>query len=112
MRVPEDYAGRRVRCKKCGAVSAVPKVPSVPVASLGSVSAILDVTPEPAPEPAPGRRIELVPDDRIDALVAEGASVAILAELGRTGPVAWPDLIRLAREATEAGISLTVSPKS
>ena len=109
MRVPGEYAGRRVRCKTCGAATVVPKRVDNGVASLGSASVLLDVTPTTAPDP--GRRIELLPDDRTDALVAEGSSSTLLAELGRPAPIPWYELPQLAREAIAAGIALSVVPR-
>jgi hypothetical protein len=109
MRVPGDYAGRRIRCKSCGAKTTVPTVSPAAVHSLGSASVLIDVSPEPA-KPT-DRRIELLPDERTDALVGVGVSSMLLGELGRPNQVPWHDLPRLAREATEAGIVLTVAPR-
>ncbi|HEY2158535.1 MAG TPA: hypothetical protein VGH33_23095 [Isosphaeraceae bacterium] len=109
MRIPSDYAGRRVRCKICGAKTTVPIASPAASHSLGSASVLLDVPTEPA-KPT-DRRIELLPDERTDALVAEGTSSTLLGELGRPNSVPWYDLPRLARDATEAGISLTVAPR-
>jgi hypothetical protein len=109
MRIPSDYAGRRVRCKICGAKTTVPIASPAATHSLGSASVLIDLPPEPA-KPA-DRRIELLADERTDALVAEGASSMLLGELGRPNQVPWYDLPRLAREATEAGIILTVAPR-
>ena len=109
MRVPGDYAGRRIRCKACGTTAVVPKNVRGGVASLGSASALLDVAPPTPPEP--GRRIELLADDRTDVLTAEGESSTLLAELGRPTPVPWYELPQLAREAIAAGIVLAVVPR-
>ncbi len=109
MRVPSDYAGRRVRCKTCGAKTTVPVSSPAAVHSLGSASVLLDAPTGPAPKS--DRRIELLPDERTDALVAEGRSSTLLAELGRPAQVAWYELPRLARETTEAGMTLTVVPR-
>lgn len=109
MRVPGDYAGRRIRCKSCGSTAVVPRTARAGVASLGSASALLDVASPTRPDP--GRRIELVADDRADALTAEGASSALLIELGRPATVPWYELPQLAREAIAAGIALAVVPR-
>lgn len=109
MRVPDDYAGRRVRCKACGSTTLVPKNVRAGVASLGSASALLDVT-SPT-RPAPSRRIELIADDRSDSLISEGVSSILLVELGRPATVPWYELPQLAREAIAAGMALAVVPR-
>lgn len=109
MRVPGDYAGRRIRCKNCGVTAVVPKSVRSGVASLGSASALLEVT-APSP-PDPGRRIELLADEQTDSLMAVGSSSALLSELGRPAPVPWYELPQLAREAIAAGIALAVVPR-
>jgi hypothetical protein len=109
MRVPGEYAGRHVRCKVCGAKSLVTTVTPAATHSLGSASVLIDVPTGPAKRT--DRTIELLPDERTDALVGVGLSSTLLGELGRPNQVPWYDLPRLAREATEAGIILTVVPR-
>lgn len=109
MRVPSEFAGRRIRCKTCGASATVPKSTPRAVHSLGSASVLIDVTPSPGP--SKDRRIELLPDERTDTLRADDKSTTLLAELGRSIPVAWSDLANLSRDAIAAGIAVTVAPR-
>jgi hypothetical protein len=109
MRVPGDYAGRRVRYKICGAVTTVPTTP--PGGAIRSARPRSSWTFRRALHTRLPRRLELLPDDRSDGLVPDCASSALLAELGRPAPVAWYELPQLAREAVEAGITLAVAPR-